>query len=242
MDLRGKVVLVTGGARMGEALGRELGARGARSAFLWRDSREAAERAVRASEQDAFALQADLASEGAPERVVAEVLSRAGRLDALIHMASVWERRPLEETDADAWDRAFAADARAGFLLARAAAPAMHAAGSGRMIFVSDWTAASDRPRDPGGVAYHAAKSALVGMTRALALELAPRILVNAIAPGPLLPAPDADEEAIRAVERSTPLGRWGGPRELARAALFLLETEFVTGECLRLDGGRHLR
>ena len=79
-------------------------------------------------------------------------------------------------------------------------------------------------------------------MTEALALELAPHILVNAIAPGPILRPAGMSDEGEREVRQVTPLGRWGGPEEIAKAALFLVESDFVTGECIRVDGGRHLR
>ena len=83
---------------------------------------------------------------------------------------------------------------------------------------------------------------AVLGLTEALALELAPDILVNAIAPGPILAPPDLTAEEDAEVKRATPLGRWGGAEEVAKATLFLIETDFVTGECIRVDGGRHLR
>ncbi|MGI8783853.1 MAG: SDR family oxidoreductase, partial [Acidobacteriota bacterium] len=89
---------------------------------------------------------------------------------------------------------------------------------------------------------YYVAKMSVLGLTEALALELAPEILVNAIAPGPILPPPDLSKEEYDEVARATPLGRWGGPEEIARTAVFLLETDFVTGECIRVDGGRHLK
>jgi NAD(P)-dependent dehydrogenase (short-subunit alcohol dehydrogenase family) len=85
------------------------------------------------------------------------------------------------------------------------------------------------------------AKAGVVGLVESLALELAPSILVNAIAPGPILAPQGMGDEEQREVVKATPLGRWGGPEEIARAVLFLIETEFVTGETVRVDGGRHL-
>jgi NAD(P)-dependent dehydrogenase (short-subunit alcohol dehydrogenase family) len=118
----------------------------------------------------------------------------------------------------------------------------MRAAGGGRIINIADWTAASGRPRYPGYSAYYAAKKAVLGLTEALALELAPDILVNAIAPGPILAPPDLTDEEKHEVEKATPLGRWGGAEEIIKAVKFLIETNFVTGECIRVDGGRHLK
>jgi NAD(P)-dependent dehydrogenase (short-subunit alcohol dehydrogenase family) len=90
---------------------------------------------------------------------------------------------------------------------------------------------------------YYVAKRAVVGLTEALALELAPdRILVNAVAPGPIVPPPETSDAEIKAVEEATPLGKWGGEEEIAKAVVFLVETGFVTGETIRVDGGRHVR
>ena len=113
----------------------------------------------------------------------------------------------------------------------------------GRIINFVDWTTASGRPRYKDLVPYYVAKSGVIGLTEALALELAPfEILVNAIAPGPILPpARGISKKEKQAVVRATPLGRWGGAEEIVKAVLFLIETDFVTGECIRVDGGRHL-
>jgi NAD(P)-dependent dehydrogenase (short-subunit alcohol dehydrogenase family) len=87
------------------------------------------------------------------------------------------------------------------------------------------------------------AKAGAIALTEALALELASdNILVNAIAPGPIIAPPGTDDEELRAVEAATPLGRWGGPEAIVRAVVFLLETDFVTGETIRVDGGRHIK
>ena len=100
---------------------------------------------------------------------------------------------------------------------------------------------ASGRPRYRGFLTYYTAKKAVIGLTEALALELAPEVLVNAIAPGPIVAPPEMSGEEAAEVEKATPLGRWGGAAEIAKAVLFLVETDFVTGECIRVDGGRHL-
>jgi NAD(P)-dependent dehydrogenase (short-subunit alcohol dehydrogenase family) len=119
----------------------------------------------------------------------------------------------------------------------------MRAAGGGRIINFSDWIAASGRPRYSGYLPYFVAKRAIIGLTEALALELASdQILVNAIAPGPILAPEDTTGEEMKLVEAATPLGRWGGESEIATAVVFLLESGFVTGETIRVDGGRHIR
>ena len=119
----------------------------------------------------------------------------------------------------------------------------MRKQGGGRIINFSDWIAASARPRYKGFVAYYVAKAGVKALTEALALELASdNILVNAIAPGPILPPPDLSPDQLKAVEEATPLGRWGGPEEVAKVVLALISSDFITGETIRVDGGRHVK
>jgi NAD(P)-dependent dehydrogenase (short-subunit alcohol dehydrogenase family) len=114
--------------------------------------------------------------------------------------------------------------------------------GGGRIINFSDWVAASGRPRYKGFVPYYVAKAGVKALTEVLALELAgENILVNAIAPGPILAPPGTSDEEIASVAKSTPLGRWGGASEIVKAALAFIDSDFITGETLRVDGGRHL-
>ena len=134
-------------------------------------------------------------------------------------------------------------DLRAAFLCAHAAAPHMRAQGGGRIINFSDWIARSGRPRYAGYLPYYVAKSGVIALTEGLALELAPdNILVNAIAPGPILAPPGTSAEESAAVEEATPLGRWGGEMEIAKGVRALLDSDFITGETVRVDGGRHLK
>ena len=119
----------------------------------------------------------------------------------------------------------------------------MRAQGGGRIVNFADWVAASGRPRYVGFLPYYVAKRGVIALTEALALELADdQILVNAIAPGPIRPPDGLNETALAEVERVTPLGRWGGDQEIVKAVLALVETDFMTGETIRVDGGRHLR
>jgi NAD(P)-dependent dehydrogenase (short-subunit alcohol dehydrogenase family) len=119
----------------------------------------------------------------------------------------------------------------------------MRAKEGGRIINFTDWVARRGRPRYKGFLPYYVAKHAVVGLTEALALELAEdHILVNAIAPGPILAPPETTDDEYKAVEAATPLGRWGGEREIVAAVIFILESGFMTGETVRIDGGRHLR
>jgi len=107
----------------------------------------------------------------------------------------------------------------------------------------ADWVARSGRPRYTGYLPYYVAKAGIIALTEALALELAPdQILVNAIAPGPIVAPEGVSDDEFAAVERATPLGHWGGENEIAKAVLALVESDFITGETIRVDGGRHLR
>jgi NAD(P)-dependent dehydrogenase (short-subunit alcohol dehydrogenase family) len=246
MTLTHRGVLITGGKRIGAAVAVDLARAGADIALVYNRSREEADATaseVRAAGRRAVVLQADLADAEACRRVVDAATEALGRLDVLVAMASIYERKDYRDLTAQDWDRALAIDLRAAHLCVQAAVPHMKRQGGGRVVTFADWVAASGRPRYTGYVPYYVAKAGVVGLTQILALELAPdNILVNAVAPGPIVPPAGTSDEEIAAVERATPLGRWGGEAEIAKAVRFLVETDFVTGEVVRVDGGRHVR
>ena len=246
MELVDRAVLITGGKRIGGAIAAALARRGMDVAMSYNRSRaeaEAAAEEVRGAGRQAFLLQANLSVGPQCEQLVRDAAAALGRLDVLINMASVYTAVPLDETDEALWDAVVDVDLKAAFLCARAAVVHMRAAGGGRIINFSDWIAVSGRPRYKGYVAYYVAKRGVIGLTEALALELAAdQILVNAIAPGPILAPPGTSADELKAVEAATPVGRWGGEAEIVKAVAFLLDSDFVTGETLRVDGGRHVR
>jgi NAD(P)-dependent dehydrogenase (short-subunit alcohol dehydrogenase family) len=246
MTLSGKAVLITGGKRMGGALAQALARQGADVALAWHRSRAEADEAasiVRAAGRRGLAVQADLSTTAGCDMLVADVERAFGRLDALVHLASIYKSIPFDELTPEAFDAQLAVDLRSTFLCARAAVPAMRRVGGGRIIAFSDWVAASGRPRYPGYLPYYVAKAGVIALVEALSLELAADgILVNAVAPGPILPPDELTSDERRAVEAATPLGRWGGTEEIVKAVLFLLDSAFVTGEVIRVDGGRHIR
>jgi len=246
MELTGKVALITGGKRIGAVVARELARRGVDVALSFARSQPAADAAaagVRAEGRRAETIQADLADPAACDALVAAAADRLGRLDILLNMASVYVQQPFESVSAAEWDAVLDVDLRASFLCARAAAREMRKQGGGRIINFSDWIARSGRPRYHGYVPYYVAKAGAIALTEALALELAgDNILVNAVAPGPILAPPGSTREELRAVEEATPLGRWGGEAEIAKAVLALLDSDFITGETVRVDGGRHVK
>ncbi len=246
MDLAGKAVLVTGGRRIGAVVAAELARRGADVALVYCASRAKADEtaeAVRAHGRRAVVVQADLERPDDCVRAVTETADALGRLDILVHMASRYEATPLDAISLEDWDRQMAVDLRAAWLCARAAVPFMRRAGTGRIVALTDWVAASHRPRYPGYLPYYVAKAGVIALAEALALELAPdQILVNAVAPGPIVAPEGTSAEDRAAIERATPLGRWGGEPEIAKAVLALVDTDFITGETIRVDGGRHVR
>ena len=246
MKISGGAALITGGKRIGAAVARALAANGMDVALSFNRSRTEAEAVaadVVAAGRRSHIVQADLGNPEACRALVDGAAAAFGRLDVLINMASVYTSVPFDKTDEHVWHAAMDVDLRAAFLCARAAVPHMRRAGAGRIVNFSDWVAASGRPRYPGYLPYYVAKAGAIALTEALALELAPdNILVNAIAPGPIVAPPGTTEEEVRAVEAATPLGRWGGPEAIVRAVIFLLETDFVTGETIRVDGGRHVK
>ena len=246
MELNGKVVLITGGKRMGAVVATTLAKAGADVALVYNRSRAEADdtaTAVRELGRKAVSVQADVSSEQDCAQAVDATVAQLGRLDILINMASLYGSKPFDQLSAADWDRQMSVDLRATFLFSRAAAIVMKRVGGGRIINFADWVVASGRPRYPGFLPYYVAKAGVKALTEALALELAAdQILVNAVAPGPILAPPDMSEQESASVVRNTPLGRWGGEAEIAKAVMFLVHSDFVTGETIRVDGGRHVR
>lgn len=241
-----KVALITGGKRIGAVIATTLATAGVDVALVYNRSLAEAsesESAIKGLGRRALLVQADVTNERACADAVSRTVRELGRLDILINMASQYGSKPFGELTAADWDRQLAVDLRATFLFAHAAVPAMQEAGGGRIINFSDWVAASARPRYPGYTPYYVAKAGVKALTETLALELAAdQILVNAIAPGPILAPPEMTKEESDSVVKSTPLGRWGGEEEIAKAVMFLINSDFVTGETIRVDGGRHVK
>lgn len=246
MLLTDTVALITGGRRIGAVVARELAARGVDVALSYSRSKMEAEQAaasVRDAGRRSALFQADLSNPDAPSALIESTVGALGRLDIVINMASVYVQRPFADLTVADWNAALDVDLRAAFLCAHAAAPHMKARGGGRIIMFSDWVARSGRPRYVGYVPYYVAKAGASALAEALALELASaNILVNAIAPGPIVAPPGTTAEESHAIEQATPLGRWGGEMEIAKAVLALAESDFITGETIRVDGGRHLK
>jgi NAD(P)-dependent dehydrogenase (short-subunit alcohol dehydrogenase family) len=246
MELPGRVAFVTGGKRIGAVVATELARGGADIGVVYRSSRGEAEEtadAARAFGRRALVLQGDLRQPETCERLIDETVDALGRLDILVNMASLYAPKPIDEITVADWDAQLNVDVRAAWLCARAAVPHMRRLRGGRIVNIADWVARSGRPRYSGFLTYYVAKAAVIGLTEALALELAgDQILVNAIAPGPIVAPEDISEDEFERVEQATPLGRWGGEIEIAKTVLALVDSDFLTGETIRVDGGRHLK
>jgi len=245
MDLINRVVIITGGKRIGRIVAQRLADLGADLALSYRGSKAEADTTVadvQARGCRAIAVAADVSKAADCSALVSAAVTAFGRVDVLVNMASVYGSTPLDQlTEAD-FDRDLAINLKSAFLCAQAAIPVMRRTGGGRIVNFADWLARSGRPAYHGFTSYYVAKAGIIALTEALALELAAdQILVNAIAPGPILAPPDMDPTEVAAVAKATPVGRWGGEIEIAKAVTALIETDFITGETLRVDGGRHL-
>ena len=238
------VVLVTGAARrIGAAVVRHLHAEGFDIALHYHRSKAEAEalaaelNAVRAD--SVVILDADLADDARLATMVDEAARWHGRLDALVNNASSFHATPVGSIDGAAWDNLFASNARAPLFLSQAAAPHL-AAQQGAIVNMVDIYA--ERPLRQHTV-YGMAKAALVALTQSLAIELAPQVRVNAIAPGAILwPENGKDYTERDAMIAATPLKRCGDPEDIASTVLWLLrDAKFVTGQVIRVDGGRSL-
>jgi len=246
MTLTNRVVLITGGKRIGQVVARELAARGADIAVSYRGSKDEADETVaevRGLGRRGIAVAADVGRPSDCQTLVDTAAADLGRLDVLVNMASIYGSTDFDATTEQIWQRNIDINLRSVFLCARAVVPHMRHQGGGRIVNFADWLARSGRPAYKGFVAYYTAKAGVIALTEALALELArDQILVNAIAPGPILPPPDLSREELEDVARATPVGRWGGAVEIAKAVCALVESDFITGETIRVDGGRHVQ
>jgi pteridine reductase len=241
MELAERVALVTGaGRRVGQAIAIELGRRGMHVAVHYHGSREGADgtvAAVSAHGARAAAIPADLMRpESAPE-LVRRTIETFGAIDVLVNSAAIMLRTPLDEVTPATWDEIFALNLRAPFFLAREAAARMPPGSA--IVNIADLAAFEAWPAYvPHGIS----KAGVVHLTKSLARVLAPKVRVNAVAPGVVLLPEGCDESSAERLRSTTPLQRHGEPGDVARAVAYLLEADFVTGEVLLVDGGRHVR
>ena len=226
---------------MGRAIAVALGAEGMRVVAHYNGSADGAletARLVTAAGGSATVVQADLGNVSACEQLIDVVVSGQGELHGLVNSAAIMLRTPVGTVTEGDWDAMYALNVRAPFFLTQRAAPALRAA-SGSVVNIADLAAFETWT---GYVPHGMTKAAVVQMTRALAHALAPEVRVNAVAPGVVLLPDGFNEEQAEHLRRTTPLQRIGTPEDVAAAVVYLLTAEFVTGEIIRVDGGRHVR
>jgi len=236
MNLHNRTILVTGGAkRLGKAIALELGRRGAWVAVHYHASTAGAEEVANALEGGGKAYRADLRSVAAAETLVDAVLADRGSLDGLVLNAADFFPTPFGTVTEEEWDRVFSLNLKVPFFLAQQAAPALKAA-KGAVVLLSDVSA-----RNPWAdyLPYCLTKAGVSALARGLAKVLAPDVRVNAVAPGPVLPPDDRTADERRRLAASTLLNRLGRPEDVSAAVRWFLETDFVTGQVLDVDGGQ---
>lgn len=244
LPLTGRAAIVTGGAvRLGRAIALRLAAEGANVCIHYAGSQAAARETtaeLAALGVQALAVQADFARDVAS--AAAEVVSAArhalGPIDLLVNSAAIFEPGTLADTTPDVWRRQLAINLEAPVWLMREFAAQLPADRSGHIVNIADWRGL--RPR-PGHLAYTLSKAALIAATQLLAQELGPRIQVNAVAPGAILPPPGSDIASFERLADRNPLKRVSSPEEVTNALLYLVRSRFVTGEVLCVTGGEQL-
>ena len=240
--LDGRTALVTGAPRrVGRVLALALARAGANVAIHYGSSEAEARATADQIERlgvRSTVLQADLLDTGQVEGLVDAATGRLGPIDILINNASIFSTQSVDATTAKVWDDSFAVNLRAPFLLSRAFARALPADRKGDIVNMNDW-----RGLRPGAdhFAYTVAKSGLHGLTQGLAVALAPRIKVNEVALGAVLPPEGSSADHVEKLQRKIPLDRWSPPEEVAEAVVYLLRAPSATGLTLYVDGGRHL-
>lgn len=240
VDLKGKTALVTGAAkRMGAAVSLALAKAGVNVVIHYRNSREAAEsvaKEARAGGVQAWPIAADLAAPHEAEALFDRVLRTAGPIAFLINNASIFPEQRFLEFTAEELHASINVNALAPLLLARCFAA------QGREGAIVNFLDSRIADYDRQHVPYHLSKRMLFSLTRMMALEFAPRIRVNAVAPGLVLPPEGKDISYLEALKDTDPLRSYGSTADVCEAVLFLLRSGFVTGQVIFVDGGRHLQ
>ncbi|MCE5277509.1 MAG: SDR family oxidoreductase [Planctomycetaceae bacterium] len=235
-----KTALITGGAlRLGRAMALALAARGANVAVHYNRSERQADELVdelTAMGVRASALAADLSDETAVKTLLARAVETVGPLDILVNSASIYEGGRVLDLTAEDLSRHVQINALAPLELARAFAAQKR---PGHIINFLDATVLD---QDASHAAYHLSKRMLLQLTQLLAVELAPAVAVNAIAPGLIIPPPGEPADAYDKLTWTNPMHKVGSVEAIVHAAMFLLESDFITGQVIFVDGGRHLK
>jgi len=242
VNLDGRIALVTGaGRRVGRAIATALGERRMHVAVHYNGSADGARETAADIENGggkATLFQADLSQRDGPATLVDAVVEKLGTLDVLVNSAAIMQRTPLASVTPADWDATFAINSRAPFFAAVTAGRHMAERG-GVIVNIADLAALETWP---AYIPHGLSKTVVVQMTRALARSLAPSVRVNAVAPGVILLPDGWDEDSGERLRRTTPLKRLGSVNDVVGAVIYLLEADYVTGETIVVDGGRHVR
>lgn len=240
MELKGKRALVTGGSRgIGRAIVEALAERGADVAIVYKSAKEQAEALVRSVEQKgvkAVALQAEVSSWESVQKMTAQAIEALGGIDILVNSAGInGTKQKLNDVDEAEWNKVISTNLTGSFFTSKAAEKQLRA-NKGKIV---NLTSIAAKMGGTLGAHYAASKGGVSSMTFALATELAPDVMVNAIAPGPVdtdLISPEVKDK----LGALTPFQRIARPDEIAHTAIYLLENDFVTGEIIDVNGGRY--
>ena len=242
MDLANRIGIVTGaGRRVGRAIAIALGTRKMHVAVHYNGSAAGARETAAEIERrggKAMLFQCDLSTPSGPTALVDEVARTLGGLDVLVNSAAIMKRTPLESVTPAEWDATFAINSRAPFFAALAAHRHMASKG-GAIVNIADLAGLETWP---GYIPHGLSKTVVIQMTKSLAKTLAPAVRVNAVAPGVIILPEGWQQEVGERLRKTTPLKRLGSANDVAGAVIYLLEADYVTGETIVVDGGRHVR
>lgn len=242
MDIRGCAALVTGGAhRVGRAITLELARAGADVIILYNSSGDAAAETAQEAKAlgvDARTVQCDVADLGEVQQMAQDVRANFGRLNVLVNSADWFAQHPFPTKSYQVWRRVVDITVHGSFYVSNELAPLLLEQPQAAIVNIVDlsvWHAW------PSFTAHAVAKSGLLALTRQMALELAPSVRVNAVAPGHVMPPPQYSDEQLHRRSERTLLKRWGAPEDVAHAVRFLVESNYMTGEVVRVDGGESI-
>jgi 3-oxoacyl-[acyl-carrier protein] reductase/pteridine reductase len=239
MNIQGKTALITGGAiRVGRGITLGLARAGANVVINYhRDAEKAAQTTKEAQECGirALAVQADISDWNQVKRMFDLIHQEMGPIDILVNNSSVFKKTPIPSDDIEGWHHVTGVLIDGAFYVSNLAAVDMLAKKEGAIVNILDLTAWEAWP---GFAAHVVGKSALLGLTRQLAIDLAPHVRVNAVAPGPVLPPVDYTPARIRKTAEKTLLDRWGSPEDISKTVNFLIESDYINADVIAVDGG----
>jgi len=241
MNITGKTALVTGGQRrLGREIALGLASAGASVIIAHYEDLDLAEETVdriQGMGVGALRISIDVSDKQSVTEAAKAALSRFGCVDILVNAASYYKKVPFPNPDTSNWERSLGVLLNGPFYLSNALAPKMLEKGEGVIINICDLSAVWECWPDYTG--HVVGKAGLWALTRQLALELAPKVRANAIAPGPIIPPVDYDEAKIARTADKTLLNKWADPQDIVRTVIFIVENNYLTGELIHVDGGQ---